>query len=524
MDFRRMMAWFLFFLMFVLPATFLSATPPEEPSETKIVFLLFDGCRADTLERLCRTGKTPTLAALKQRGLWVNSAITVFPSTTGPAYAPFITGHLPIKSDLAGIRQYIRTTGTYRSYCGTDFAKIKSDMNPSFPTIYEMLPSDSMSIFGVIDRGSKRSISPPIPFFIDNLRGDYVKCDQRIFQTLMKKTKVGLPRFTFCSFHGPDSVGHRIGADGPPYEAAIISLDRMLAQFLRQMKDAGELDNLCLIISSDHGSESVDKKGDLAPLLRQKLGLEVQDAIGRSTVGFNLAKKANAQKYDAIVCISGNACVQIYVKGRVNPKDSSDKGSFRIPPTLEQLRNYRRSKDGRFVGDIIGTLLESPCVEHVLVKSGRSAYRVFSRQGEGLIRASGNALSYEIVRGTDPLRMNVQARRLSTGRMIHERKWLRLTAEDPYPDALFQIAQLLETKNAGDIIINAAARYEPWHEGQNGLHGGLSKAQMQVPILMWGKGVPQGELPVARTIDLFPTMLKLLGLRISPELPGLPLF
>ncbi len=140
-----------------------------------------------------------------------------------------------------------------------------------------------------------------------------------------------------------------------------------------------------------------------------------------------------------------------------------------------------------------------------------------------MITRDGDRLGYKIISGSDPLKMGVQARQNSDGRLIHERKWLRMTCADPYPDAVFQIAQLLEAENSGDIIINAAPGYEPWHEGQKGVHGGIDAIQMKVPLVLFGRGVAPGRLPCARTVDVYPTMLKLLEVEAPRGLLGIPL-
>lgn len=488
----------------------------------KVLFILLDGCRADTFHRLCDEGKTPTFAWMRKGGLSVDHAVSVWPSTTGPAYAPFISGTYPFQSNLTGIRQYLRHYGTYRSYCGTDVKKITEDLSKTYPTIFELLPNDSLAVVAMLDRGAKRSFNPSIDYFIKSYRGKFLDCDRSIFKKLLKTIEKGLPRFTFVSFHGADSVGHRSGADIPGYDEAVINLDKIVNELVHKLKASGELGQTTIILSADHGSQSTSKSGDLAPILTG-MGLKVQDAIGRSTFGFNFNKEGNAGKNDVIVCVSGNACVQFYLKGRPE-YDASAAPSFKIRPNLAQMRNYRRGSDSRNVGDVIAALLNQPCVGFLTVRNGRNSYQVLSKTGTAVITRDNDRLGYKVVSGSDPLQMGSQARQNSDGRLIQERKWLRLTCADPYPDAVFQIAQLLEAENSGDIIVNAAPGFEPWHEGQKGVHGGLDAAQLKVPLVLWGKGVTAGRLPCARTVDVYVSMLNLLGVESPKGLLGLPLF
>ncbi len=510
----------MFLVCLVLASAWAANAGTGDPG--KVVFILLDGCRADTFNRLCDQGRAPTFAWLRNQGLSVDNAVSVWPSTTGPAYAPFICGTFPFQSNLTGIRQYLRSSGTYRSYCGTDVKKISEDLSRDFPTVFELLPRDSLALVAMLDRGAGRRFNPPLDFFLKSMRGKYLECDRVILRKLEKELDDGLPRFTFVSFHGPDSVGHRTGTDGAGYDEAVINLDGIVAKLIAWLKTHGELERTTIVISADHGSQSTSKSGDLAPAL-SALGLKVRDAIGRSTIGYNLDKTGHADENDVIVCVSGNACVQLYLKGRPGAAFEGAP-SFRIRPTLSEMRAYRRGSDAREVGDVIGTILAQPCVGFLAVRDGRARYRVLSKSGEAVITREGDRLGYRVVSGADPLQMGIAARKVSDGRLIQERKWLRMTCLDPYPDAVFQISQLLEAENSGDIIVNAAPGYEPWHEGQKGVHGGLDAGQIKVPMVLWGKGVSPGRLPCARTVDLYVTMLKLMQVAPPPGLLGLPLF
>ena len=50
--------------------------------------------------------------------------------------------------------------------------------------------------------------------------------------------------------------------------------------------------------------------------------------------------------------------------------------------------------------------------------------------------------------------------------------------------------------------------------------GGLRPADMLVPMLLAGPGVPRGTVNVAQTVDLVPTLLYLLGRPIPADLDG----
>jgi hypothetical protein len=93
-----------------------------------------------------------------------------------------------------------------------------------------------------------------------------------------------------------------------------------------------------------------------------------------------------------------------------------------------------------------------------------------------------------------------------------------------YPDALVQIARLVESPRSGDIILSAArnwdfrARYEPIPHVSS--HGALHREHMLVPLLLNRRvsGQPR------RTVDVMPSALAALGITNPPTLDGASFF
>src|SRR5260370_40002192 len=75
-----------------------------QPNRKKVVFVLMDGARHDVLRVLLDRGDLPNLArwVLEPGGMTVGT--TVFPSTTGVAYIPFLFGRYPGPAQVPGIR------------------------------------------------------------------------------------------------------------------------------------------------------------------------------------------------------------------------------------------------------------------------------------------------------------------------------------------------------------------------------------------------------------------------------------
>ena len=103
--------------------------------ENSSVVLVADGLTPDTLDRAIREGDVPELAALA--AAFGQSVITtVFPSVTGVAYIPMLTGFHPADAGVPGLRWFDRSRrlpawlGHSRSYVGTQIRSIDRDLSP----------------------------------------------------------------------------------------------------------------------------------------------------------------------------------------------------------------------------------------------------------------------------------------------------------------------------------------------------------------------------------------------------------
>jgi len=125
----------------------------------RCIFFLVDGARADVLQDMLQAGELP---ALKQYVLdpgVCQTAVSVFPSTTGPAHAPFITGCTPGTCNIPGIRWFDRTQPNgfnhfkqSRSYVGPGSFYMDTDLNMDVRTIFEYFDRPA-GVFSFLNRG-----------------------------------------------------------------------------------------------------------------------------------------------------------------------------------------------------------------------------------------------------------------------------------------------------------------------------------------------------------------------------------
>src|SRR5213594_967849 len=100
---------------------------PSRSDGRRVVFVLMDGARHDVLHDLLDRGELPNLARWVIEPGGITVATTVFPSTTGVAYIPFLFGRYPGPANVPGARWLDRTGAAgglraqwraARSYCG----------------------------------------------------------------------------------------------------------------------------------------------------------------------------------------------------------------------------------------------------------------------------------------------------------------------------------------------------------------------------------------------------------------------
>lgn len=484
-------------------------------ADSHVVMLLLDGCRADAVQELLSQGKLPNIKRhLLERGLRVETCVTVFPSTTGPAYAPFVTGLLPKSSGIAGIRWYDRTTGRSTVYAGREFGRINGDLAPGFKTIYELLPDESLSVFGFVDRGCNRRLMPILDLSLNKIFGQYQKMDRGLHGVFMKEAlgKTKVPRYMFLSYHAPDSVGHAQGVEDPAYREGIVQIDGFVGEIARRLQELGLYDKSYWVLSADHGQSSATEHLSLAQWLSENHGLEVRDSKTRETGIHNLRAGSHRSGNDIHVEVSGNACVMFYL---------APAGADPSKPVFSSTVRAFPARSGETV-DVEEALLQAPAVELVLTRNAPDVYRIRASAGAAELTRSPAGLAYRVVSGTDPLGYSAHpvAGKLAGGQPATADRWFEATAQTAFPDAPLQISQLLDSPRAGDVIITAKPGWEPWTEGQAGLHGGLRREHMCVPLLLAGPGVRTGTLPRARTIDVFPTVLEMLGLPAQPGIDG----
>lgn len=459
----------------------------------RVVFVIVDGARPDVLQELLGRGDLPNLArwVVGPGGLAVGT--TVFPSTTGVAYIPFLFGCYPGTADIPGIRWLDRAGAggglaaqwrAARSYCGVQAGWLDRDLARR-PSIFDLVP-ESVAICTPVTRGLSRG-AHLIPLrraalgCAAHYLGTYPALDRAVADAWLSVAGRRW-RFLFVVFPGPDGVTHWRDPHHPAVLATYRRVDRALGAFVERVRRTGELP--VFFVAADHGASAMREHCDLA------LALE---SWGLPTLRHPLHVWRRGAR--AAVMVSGNASAQVYFGPR----------SARAEPLTE----------AQIPQALLARLVELPAVRLAAYRDGQGGVVVVAGKQRARLGEAGDEISYEPLDG-DPLGLG------PVSLLAADRDVLAASRATDLPDAPRQLLQLFRSARTGDLVLAARVGSDfrgPWEipEHRSG-HGSLVADHMEVPIAA-SRPLPDGPI---RTVDLMPTILEELGTPVPEGLDGVP--
>jgi hypothetical protein len=463
------------------------------PPRNTVIVVIADGARPDTLGG--DLARYPALAQLKHDGA-MSTVTSVFPSVTGPAYLPFLTGRFPGAVGVPGLRWYDRSRTRCgwpdyaRSYVGYEMGRINGDLDPSAPTIFELVP-DSAAAFSVVTRGLARadSLAALTPrsaarAAVTHFRGRaerWIDIDREVGDAVMDRVRASRPSYVFAALTGFDKASHARGHDSSLVRDALGAVDDLAGRLRDEAARGGWWDETHLWIASDHGHSPTHSHDDLARVIA---------GMGHRTVAHPWSAGIAPE---VALMVSGNAMAHLYL----DPRERARGGWTRLAGKWTPLAD---------------ALLGRPSVDLLILAEGHERCEVRSRRGSATVLHERGRFTYRRTTG-DPLGL---------GRDVEGNAadaWAA-TIESDYPDGVVQAAVLAGASRSGDIILSAApghdfrARYEPIPH--RSAHGALHRDHMLVPLLT--NRVPR-RMP-RRTTDLFPSALAALGVTAPAIVDG----
>ncbi len=457
--------------------------------QKKLVLAVIDSLKPEMLDRAIDEGRAPTLAALRERGVYVRDALSTFPSVTPVASASIATGVGPAEHHIPSMNWYHRGEERYVEY-GSSFPATRAFgvVRSLYDTVYNLnmahLSRACRTVFEQLDDAGLRTACTTYLIYRGRTRHEpaqdtvlrhlgqaapfqhAVWASRDLFYADLFDSRgtgcssaFGLPGqrdrhagcvgaylvehdlfdFLLLSLPDNDSYSHRYGPYAQP--RSIAEADRALE---RVMHAAGGVDAFledhAVIVMSDHSQSPVEDRINLAQALRSWRVLGPADADPRDA--------------ELAVC-PGARSAMVYVLG--------DGGEKLVRRAAHDLRGVEGV-------DLVISLEDG----EASVRSGRGELR-FSPGGE-LSDGRGRRWSVD----GEPRTLD-----LSTG---DGRLRSRL-----YPDPLERVWSVLHCRHAGDVIVSAAPGYEfvDWggadHVG-GGSHGSLHCSDSFGVLLLCGTG------------------------------------
>ncbi len=461
----------------------------------RAVLVLIDGARVDVFRELLGRGDLPNLARWVIEPGGLTTGTTVFPSTTGVAYIPFLFGRYPGSVGIPGIRWLDRrgAAGGWReqwraarSYCGVQGGWLNRDITPA-PSLFDLV-AESIAICtpltrGLGRRGNRIALTRAVLGSAAHYLGTYPALDRAVARAWLDAADEAW-RFLFVVFPGVDGIAHLKDPWHPAVLESYRLVDRALGAFIaRVRKQRRELPDVFVV--SDHGMTVMREHCDLAILLEQS-GVRTLRHPGR-------VWRRDAR---AATMVSGNASVQLYFEPRSGREEPLTESTF--PPA------------------ILERLLALPAVRLAAGRADGGGVVVRTQNGRALVRESLGVIRYDPETG-DPLGLGGPVE-------LEDRDLLARTRDTDVPDAPRQLLQLFQTRRAGDLVLAAAPGADfrgPWEipEHRAG-HGSLITEHMEVLI---ATSVALPDAPI-RTVDLMPTILERLDVTVpsAVALDGVP--
>jgi hypothetical protein len=462
----------------------------------KLVLAVIDGLKPAMLERAIATGRAPVLAAIVERGTYVDSCCAAFPSVTPVCAATIATGTRQDEHRIASMNWYSREEERYVEY-GSSFSAARrfGVVQQLTDTIYNMnlehLPEDVPTVFETLDDADVRTACTTYLIY----RGRYSHevsretALMRLASTVIRRptmgarelfyadvfasretgcrSQLGLPGvrdqhagcvgsylvendlfdFLLLSLPDNDTHSHR---NGPHAQVtSIANADRQLERMVHVSGGVEDfLEEHAVIVVADHSHAAVERRIDLRAAFDE----------------FHVLSPAGSDREEAEIALC---------------------------PAQRSAMAYALLAEGR--GELVPRL-----VDHAAGLDGVDLVMWRPAPREGAVRSGERELRF--ARGGDI--EDARGRRWSVDgdlRVLAARVEDGVLRSDDYPDALARIWAALACPTSGDLLLSAAPGYEfaDWggvdHVG-GGSHGSLHRSDSLGALAFCGVSPPDGRV------------------------------
>lgn len=460
-----------------------------------IILFVLDGADKEMINKLRRRGDLPNIERhVIERGC-MREATSVFPSTTGPAFIPFVTGCFPGTCNVPAARWFDRSVSStrvlalnrFRDYLGWGAYAMDYDLSKSVRTIFEY-SRRAVNIFGMVNRGCG-IVRDPAFFRLHSLfrrarrDQDFMELEDVAFQWFADAMRRETD-FVYYSFPSVDAAGSMQKDNKDTLIQAYRRFDDVIGKASNLLKELDLYDQTAIFIGSDHSHGTEERSFDLTKFLTDRL----------PTLRYP-TRLRNWEEARVIPLISGTSMAHIYIR---NDFDWSMRTFF---------EDIERS-------GLVSALLENAEIDIIAGRSADGGVIVQSRRGcAHLVEDQDGRIAY-LIKDKDPFGIR------EIPRSIDAKSAFSLTLGSDYPDGIMQIAQLFRSPRTGDLVISSEKGCtldgRPDHRRGHLTHGSLRHEHLTVPFLSC---IPIGQ-EAMRTSDIFAFIMDLLGIEAEHRLDG----
>lgn len=459
---------------------------------SNVVLFIAGGMRPDIVRHLLARGDLPNMARhmVERGGIW--EAAGSFPSTEGPALAPFVTGCFPGTCDLPGVQWFDRTvpasrvitTTRFRDYQGWGAYAMDFDLSKSVRTIFEY-SRQAVNIFGMLNRGCGLVRDPA--FFRMRRKhfraGPSEETDAALEASFNWFSRAIRRETDFVLYCLPPLSSAKLEEDRVFLEEYKM-LDEVVGQAAGLLQERGMYEETALMFSSDY---SLGRQVGSFDLDRFVAGRYKTCPVGHWMREW--------QEAEVIALPSGTSMYHVYVRG---------KAGWAQPCFLEETEQR----------GLVDNLLQQEGIDIVAGRNAGGGIDVVSRRGRARIQEDARGHITYHVKGNDPFGFSGLSPEMDASES------LQATWNSEYPDGIVQLLQIFRSRRTGDLVVSARDGVSLSPQEDELTHGSLSRTHLLVPFL---SSVPMA-VPRIRTVDVFVAVLNLLGIQpthnidaITPE-------